>query len=114
MDQLDHDELKQRCLVLAEDLHQFLEDYAIDEADRAEAMGADFELDVMRADTETMREFRKRLKPRVMGMLTELKRCGWWEQEDFDLPEWEAAESLAHPQDLQLIADRLERLGYGL
>lgn len=114
VDQLDHDELKNVALVVAEDLHQFLEDYAIDEADRAEAMGADFELDVMRADTETMREFRKRLKPRDMGLLAELKRRGWWKQKDFDLPEWEAVESLAHPHDLQLIADRLERLGYDL
>lgn len=113
-DQVGDEELKKLCRQLAEDLHQFLEDYAIGEADRAEAMSLDFALDVLRADTDTMREFRKRLKPRVMGTLAELKRRGWWREQDFDLSEWEAVERLMCPPDLQLIADRLERLGYGV
>ncbi len=113
-DQLSDEDLKERCRELAEDLHQFLEDYALDEASRAEWSGADFQIEIARADTETMSEFRKRLKPRVMRMLAELKRRGWWKQEDFDFPDWEAVERLAYPQDLQPIADRLERLGYNL
>jgi hypothetical protein len=51
-----------------------------------------------------------------MGLLADLKRRGWWkqEEEDFDPPEWEAGQDLAHPHDLRLVADRLERLGYDL
>ncbi len=94
-------------------MHEFLENYAWDEVARAEAQDADLHYEIAHADTETMREFRKRLRPEVRRMIAELKRRGWWKQEDFDLPDWEAVERLAHPRDLQLVADRLERLGYG-
>jgi hypothetical protein len=42
-------------------------------------------------------------KKKVMGLLANLKRRGWWkqeEEEDFDPPEWEAGQDLAHPHDL--------------
>lgn len=113
-DQLSDDDLKERCRELAEDLHEFLEEYAWDEVARAEGRDANLHYEIAHADQETMRLFRKRLEPRVMRMLAELKRRSWWKEEHFDLSDWESVESVAHPTDLQLIADRLERLGYGL
>jgi hypothetical protein len=110
--QSDDEELKQRCRELAENLHEFLENYAWDDVARAEAQDADLYYEIARADTETMRQFRKSLRPEVMRMVAELKRRGWWKQEDFDLPDWEAVESPDHPDDLELIANHLERLGY--
>lgn len=105
---------KQCCLELADELHGFLEEHALDEAARAEMVDADLEIEIARADTDTMREFRKGPKKKVMSLLANLKERGWWKQEDFDPPDWEAVESLAHPHDIQLVADRLERLGYDL
>lgn len=112
LDKLSKEELKTRCLEVAEELHQFLEDHALDEADRAEMTDADVELEIMRADAETMGRFRKGPKKEVMGLLAEMKQRGWWKQEDFDLPDWEAVENCEHPHDLRLIANRLEQIGY--
>lgn len=111
-DELNDAEIKRRCLEVAENMHQFLEDHALSEVDRVEWIDVDDGLGAAKADTETMRQFRKGPKKEVIGLLAELKRRGWWKQADFDLPDWEAVESLAHPRDLQIVADRLERVGY--
>lgn len=109
---LSNEELKQHCSDLADELHTFLEDHVPSETDRVEWMDVDDGLGAAKADTEAMRRFRKGPKKEVIGLLAELKQRGWWKQADFDLLDWEAVESLAHPRDLQIVANRLERLGY--
>lgn len=113
-DRMSDEDLRLRCLELAESLHDFLEDNALNEADRAEMIGTDFQVDVARADIRTMNQFRKDLKPAVMGTLVELKRRGWWDPQNLADEVRESLERPAEPSDLTLIANLFEELGYGL
>lgn len=111
-DQLRDEELRRVCLNTSEDLHQFLDDYALDDASRAEAIDADLGLEVAGSDIETMRQFRKLQKRRVKTLLIELQRRGWWNPEHLDIEERESFHNPTHPEDVQAIAKYLEQVGY--
>ncbi len=114
LSELNKEELKQRCLDLADELREFLEAYGLNEVDRAEMNIADFVLDIARADIETMRQYRRRCKARVTAMFAELKRRGWWAPESLDSEERKRLQNPDSPFDVQEIAEHLDTIGHRL
>jgi hypothetical protein len=102
INQLGDEGLKRRCLELAEQVYQFLEDEAMTEADRAETEG----LVAAHADIATMRQYRRRLKRQATATLRELKRRDWWEPESLNSEERKRLENPDSPSDVQEIAER--------
>lgn len=107
---LGEEELRQRCLELAEELYQFVEDHALGEIDRAEMKDNDLGYEVARADIETMRQYRRRFKREVTDLIAELKRRGWWKPESLNSEEWERLEKPDLPSEVQDVAECLERV----
>lgn len=108
---LSAEELKQRCLDLADELYEFIESEALDEVARAEMGDIDLGYEVAYADTETMRQYKRRFKDRVMAMLAELKQRGWWEPKSLDSEERKRLEKPDSPSDVQHTAECLEAIG---
>ncbi len=108
---LGEEELKRYCLELADELYEFVEDYAWDDAARAEARDAGLQIEMARADIEAMHQYRRRFKRQVTNLITELKRRGWWKPEALNSEEWERLEKPDLPSDVQDIAECLETMG---
>jgi len=98
--------LKRRCLKVADELFQFLENHGIDDSSDPD------EPEVQRKEKEAMKLYRRRLRGKVRVLLQDLEQHGWYPPESLPGYKQRPIENPLSLYSVERIADVLVEIGH--